>query len=598
MSESTQHEELTALTKAYRPTPETISNLVKRVRALTFKLLPVEVHAECINDPTSRVITPAVVSAYTVAAGDFIEALPYCLMHSRMEFLRDADDNPADFEENSSRAAACAMLARRIIHNAPPERITSMMCTRFQRRNTDGHISKKTSALEAAIDSHCTIFLSSSEAQAVVADLWNGHLIQKHTADREVEFVLYKERGYDGFLSHLNPSRLLVPRYQNILRTIAWLIFLLAYSLAVKEPLDKLDPYHAKLDVWELLMYGLALSFSFHDLSKIYQLARFSSWHSLGFWNVVSLVTDSLLLAAFILRMTGIASPPPQDYVLRTRAFQCLSFVAPLICFVGTMQICVSRMLQESGIFFGLLAILGLGFTQGLYALDVADGQEDHQNEVVHLLVQALLQAPDYTMFADSPSGQILFYMWNVATAIIILNILISLFASAYDDIAEDASAEYLTYFASKVVGMIRAPDEFTYPAPVNLIETLFIAPLEYVVSECTYTKINRYVMLTLFFVPLSIIALYEAELDPSKNKWVKDWLSHPDEVEEDDPRAQDPEAQGADAERGMQISKVPFDELVKDFPDTTQSSEAVLLREMADLKAQLAELKAMLAER
>lgn len=98
------------------------------------------------------------------------------------------------------------------------------------------------------------------------------------------------------------------------------------------------------------------------------------------------------------------------------------------IRYVGTMQICVARMLKESGIFFGvrlrcddhchniltlamqLLALLGIGFMQGLYALDAADGQAEHLHEVnsttcslrhlithnmlqvVHVLIQALLQ--------------------------------------------------------------------------------------------------------------------------------------------------------------------------------------------------------------
>jgi hypothetical protein len=86
-----------------------------------------------------------------------------------------------------------------------------------------------------------------------------------------------------------------------------------------------------------------------------------------------------------------------------------------------------------------------------------------------------------------------------VATVVILLNILISLFASAYDDVSpsytsdkrnfrcsdilvqvvEDAAAEYLAYFADKTVGMIRAPDEFAYPAPFNLIELVLIAPFE-----------------------------------------------------------------------------------------------------------------------
>lgn len=87
---------------------------------------------------------------------------------------------------------------------------------------------------------------------------------------------------------------------------------------------------------------------------------------------------------------------------------------------------------------------------------------------------------------------------WNVVTALILLNVLISLFASAYSDvrlaflafsfpgyrasffhqIVDDAEAEFLTFLAGKTIGMIRAPDEFVYPAPFNIVE-VFIAPFE-----------------------------------------------------------------------------------------------------------------------
>jgi hypothetical protein len=42
--------------------------------------------------------------------------------------------------------------------------------------------------------------------------------------------------------------------------------------------------------------------------------------------------------------------------------------------------------------FSQLLALLGIGFLQGLYALDAADGTADHPREVINLLIQALLQ--------------------------------------------------------------------------------------------------------------------------------------------------------------------------------------------------------------
>lgn len=87
---------------------------------------------------------------------------------------------------------------------------------------------------------------------------------------------------------------------------------------------------------------------------------------------------------------------------------------------------------------------------------------------------------------------------WNVATVLILLNILISLFSTAYDDasifpasssdvlliviqVVEDAAAEYLAYFADKTVAMVRAPDEYTYPAPFNLIELALVGPLQLV---------------------------------------------------------------------------------------------------------------------
>lgn len=49
--------------------------LVKRLRALTLALLPVEVNPHNINEPTGSIITPQVISAYIAAAGDFVDAV-------------------------------------------------------------------------------------------------------------------------------------------------------------------------------------------------------------------------------------------------------------------------------------------------------------------------------------------------------------------------------------------------------------------------------------------------------------------------------------------------------------------------------------------
>ncbi|KIJ20360.1 hypothetical protein PAXINDRAFT_166432 [Paxillus involutus ATCC 200175] len=588
-----------ASTESKKPSPDTLSKLVTRLRALTLRLLPLEVDVKCLNDPTSRIVTPQVISAYIDAAGDFVDALPYCLLRAHSGFIREANRNPADHGENLGRAVACEVLARRIVHQSPGDKIIPIMTTRYRVRESDGDISEASSALEVSIDNHCIIFLSSSEAEHAVNSLWNGELVQIIDEQDDIKYVPYRKPQSGSFWSHIDPSRMSVPRYQNIVRIILWFIFLVVYSQAVREPLERLDPNHMLVEGWEYLLYIMALAFCVEDIHRWYQLIRFASWRAFGFWNVVAFITDALLVSAFVLRIAGLQAANEQAAsVLRLRSFQVLSFVAPFICtelvtifdgykYMGTMQICVARMLQESGIFFALLSLLGIGFLQGMYALDAADGESEHASTVINVLLQGLLQSPNYDKFAASPVGLTLYYLWNLATAVILLNVLISLFSSAYSDVVGDAEAEYMAFFATKTVAMTRAPDSYVYPAPFNLIEIFLVAPFEiFVLEERTYAKLNRVVMTIVFFIPLSVIALFEASY--TQKSWVMKWLNESDEIDCDNPAHTNPVVEGPEAERGLQISKVPFSELVKRFPNTEQSSEATTMKQLADIQEKL----------
>ncbi|KAF9448977.1 hypothetical protein P691DRAFT_759444 [Macrolepiota fuliginosa MF-IS2] len=129
---------------------------------------------------------------------------------------------------------------------------------------------------------------------------------------------------------------------------------------------------------------------------------------------------------------------------------------------------------------------------------------------VVNVLVQALPQSPDYEKFSTSPIGLVLCYFWNTVTAIVPPNVLISLFSSAYSDVADNAEAQYLAFFAGKTVGMIRAPD-LLFPY--------------FHLSEKNYAKLNRYVMSFMSFIPLMLIALYESTFDPGGR--VRTWVDN-----------------------------------------------------------------------
>lgn len=68
---------LTSVSGSYLPTVRmdvklnNVTELIKRLRALTLRLLPLEVDVKTINDPTNRIITPLVMLSYMEAAGDF-----------------------------------------------------------------------------------------------------------------------------------------------------------------------------------------------------------------------------------------------------------------------------------------------------------------------------------------------------------------------------------------------------------------------------------------------------------------------------------------------------------------------------------------------
>ena len=74
----------------------------------------------------------------------------------------------------------------------------------------------------------------------------------------------------------------------------------------------------------------------------------------------------------------------------------------------------------------------------------------------------------------------------------------------------------------------------------------------------------------TFFFIPLTVIAIYESTINKSKYVWMEHWFRGDDEAAEDCPENRDPEVNDPNCE-GLVICKVPFDELVKAFPKIDQ---------------------------
>jgi len=70
----------------------------------------------------------------------------------------------------------------------------------------------------------------------------------------------------------------------------------------------------------------------------------------------------------------------------------------------------------------------------------------------------------------------------------------------------------------------------------------------------------------------------------------MKNWFRGNDEGVEDTPEYRDPVANDPQC-TGLEISKVPFSELIKVFPNTSVSSESTILTEIDEVKEQLKNL-------
>jgi hypothetical protein len=131
-------------------------------------------------------------------------------------------------------------------------------------------------------------------------------------------------------------------------------------------------------------------------------------------------------------------------------------------------------------------------------------------------VIASILQSPDFDGFDRfaPPFGLILYYIFTFVVMVILLNILIALYNSAYEDITDNAIDEYMALFAAKTMQHVRAPDENVFIAPLNLLElTLLVIPFEWWLPKHTYERLNDYVMGIIYSPMLLITAAYETHM-------------------------------------------------------------------------------------
>ncbi|KAK3670864.1 Calcium channel yvc1 [Recurvomyces mirabilis] len=487
------------------------------------QIVPCELPEERISAPHSNVITPAVVKTAKSAgklsghSEDYSSCVVYCLLVVKHWFKLQAQLELWDADLHNVRATACEVIAKSIIENEEdmPYLMEDVLLKRYA-IVVDGEDTVPSNAIEKAVDLHAVRVIASSGYQKCIAHLWRGWLVQDENDPSR--FVDYKGKTNTSYWAHLDPDRMRVPQYQNAVQIIISFVFLGLYTGAI----NTINP-SGDLDIVEGLLYLFTLGFICDELSKIYKVGRYY----LGFWNTFNSILYGLLTISFITRMIALGHDfgSAERRRMNELSYDFLAFCAPMFWarmmlyldgfrFFGAMLVILKVMMAESLIFFALLIVVLIGFLQGFIGLDQADdNQLGAVGFIVKQMVNAIMGSPEFDgwdRFAP-PFGLILYYIYNFIIIVILLNVLIALYNSAYEDITENAIDEYLALFSQKTMQFVRAPDENVFIAPFNLIEIVCISlPFEWWMSKDQYERLNDIVMGTIYSPLLLITAWLE----------------------------------------------------------------------------------------
>ncbi|TAQ84294.1 hypothetical protein B7494_g7384 [Chlorociboria aeruginascens] len=493
-----------------------VTKISLRLRYLIEEVVPCQLEPSHITMAHSRIITPAVIKAASEAGGEEGRAcVVYALLVNKRWFKKQAMLELWDADLHNVRATACEVIAKQIIEAEEDQ--DYLMHSILLKRYSILISSEQTmpaNVIERAVDLHALRVTGSSGYQRCVNYLWRGWLVQDENDPSS--FVDYRSKASTNYWVHVHPDRMRAPVYQNATQIIFSLIYLGLFTGAI----NTINPT-GDLDFIEVLLYIFTFGFLCDEISKLWKVGRFY----IGFWNVFNVVLYALLTTSLITRFIAL-SHPLEDEDGQRQKFNELSynFLAPMfwmrlllyldsIRFFGAMLVVLKVMMKESLIFFALLTVIIIGFLQAFIGMDAADSNADATIFILQAMANALMQSPDFSGFDNfaPPFGIILYYIFTFVVMVVLLNILIALYNSAYEDITDNAIDEYMALFAQKTMQFVRAPDENVFIAPLNLIEIfLLILPFEWWLPKHIYARLNDIVMAIVYSPLLMIAAWFE----------------------------------------------------------------------------------------
>ncbi|RYN72535.1 Calcium channel [Alternaria alternata] len=573
--------------------PKDVTIVALRLKHQIEQVVPCELEEEQVTRAHSSIITDAVLeTAKQAGAPEHNACVVFCLLQVKKWFKKQATAELWDADLHEVRAVAAEIMAKRLIE---AEEDTAYLFEEvlLKRYSTliDGEPTTPANVVEKAVDLHAVTVIGSSGYQKCINYLWRGWVVQDD--EDPSRFVPYENKTNTSYWAHLDPDRMRVPKYQNWVQIATSLIFLGLYTGAI----NTINP-SGDLDVVEGLLYLFTLGFICDEANKFWKVGRFY----ISFWNMFNSTLYALLTVSFVLRMVALGHPISDEKdtrreYLNKMSYDFLAFTAPMFWmrlllyldtfrFFGAMLVVLKVMMRESLIFFMLLLVVMIGFFQAFIGLDIADDQLANDTVFVfQAMLNAVMQSPEFEGFDNfsPPFGIILYYIFTFVVMVILLNVLIALYNSAYEDITQNAIDEYMALFSQKTMQFVRAPDENVFIAPFNLIEMFcLILPFEWWMDEKRYDKLNDMVMAVIYSPLLVVTAMLEQQ-----EAWV---------VKENRRRGEDDEDTTMEWEQvldGCDFEADGWDKKVQASRPNVEFDTAVL--EVRQLRKEVKELKDMM---
>ncbi|EAW21222.1 putative potassium ion channel Yvc1 [Aspergillus fischeri NRRL 181] len=496
-----------------------VTKVALRLKYQIEQVIPFEIDESSITKPNSRIITDEVIQTAKQAGGDDHKGcVVYCLLVCLRWFKLQAGAELWESDLHLRRALACEVIAKRIIESEEDQ--DSLMKDALLQRYSiflDGEATTPANVIERAVDLHALRVIGSSGYQKCIKYLWRGWFCQEE--GNPTNFVPYHDKDNTDFRIHFHPDRMRTPLYQNACQIFFSLIYLLLYTIVINTVNSTGD-----LDVVEGILYVMTLSYICDELTKLWKVGR----DYFDFWNAFNSTLYTILAVSFFLRVAALTRSSSvndeQRKTLNQLSYNFLAMAGPMFWmrmmlyldsfkFFGAMFVVLRVMMKESLIFFALLFVIIGGFFQAFYGMAQADGELALTRGIIQGMANSVMQSPDFGVFEELafPFGLVLYYLFNFIVMIVLLNILIALYNSAYEDISGNAVDEYMAIFALKTMQFVRAPDENVFIPPFNLLEIIFLVlPFEWWMPREHYAKLNEVIMGIIYSPLLLIIATLE----------------------------------------------------------------------------------------